>query len=306
MLSDLHNFELVWGIFGILIGGLAIIRRFWTCDAETLRKTLHVGMGLVALSLPWLFVSNWSVMLLTGSILALLMGIRLVRPLRKMLGGVIYDVERDSWGEIYFGLGVAGLFALSHGEPLLYGISILTLVLADTAASLIGCRHGFLRYRVMGECKSVEGSLAFLLTALLIGVLGLDLFGSLGIIDSLMVALAFTFPVTLVEAVAGKGTDNFFVPLCAFGLLTSLLSLNQLELIASLTASIVVVPVIFLLLYWRSHLDRAAIQESSQGENESSRRLYHSHDLPANGFFRMRSGGPEGWGLTKTGWAKPS
>jgi phytol kinase len=180
--------------------------------------------------------------LLAGSIIVLLMAVRVAGPLRKTLGGVIHDVGRESWGEIYFALGVVGLFMLSHGEPLHYGISILTLVLADTAASLIGCRHGFLRYHILGKCKSLEGSLAFLMTAFLIGALGLLLFGSGGIMVSLVVALAFALPATLIEAVAGKGTDNVFVPLCTFARLKILLTLSPLELAVFLSVVLATEP----------------------------------------------------------------
>lgn len=273
MLSSSNEIEIILGIFGILLGSLAILRTFWRCDPEFIRKAMHVGMGFVAFLLPWLFLSDWSVVLLAGSIIVLLMMVRLAGPLRKILGGVIHDVGRHSWGEIYFALGVVGLFMLSKGEPLYYGISILTLVLADTAASLIGCRHGFRRYHVLGECKSLEGSFAFLMTALLIGLLGLTLFGSVGIVVSLAVAIAFALPATLVEAVAGKGTDNIFVPLSTLALLRVLMTLSPPELAGFLTVVAVAIPGAFLLLYVRSHPGVAKEAGTSVAKQRSLRRL---------------------------------
>lgn len=283
-LSSSQEIEIIWGIFGILLGVLAVIRSFWPCNPEFLRKAMHVGMGLVAFLLPWLFVSTWSVVLLAGSIIALLMGIRLTQPLRKRLGGVIHDVGRDSWGEIYFALGVVGLFVLSHDEPLLYGISILTLVLADTAASLMGCRHGFRRYHILGECKSIEGSLAFLMTTVLIGTLGLAMFSSLGMVDSMIVALAFALPMTLAEALAAKGTDNFFIPICTFVLIKFLLMFSRLELAAFLAVVVAIVPLVFLFLYDRSHPDPATGRKPSARKGNSPRRLTFSPGSPASGF----------------------
>jgi phytol kinase len=279
MLTISTEIGIIMGIFGILLGVLALIRSFWRCDPEFLRKGMHVGMGIVAFLLPWLFFSDWSVVLLAGSIIVLLMIIRLADPLRNKLGGVIHDVGRDSWGEIYFALGVVGLFMLSHGEPLYYGISILTLVLADTAASLIGCRHGFLRYHVLGECKSLEGSLAFLITAFLIGAAALSLFGSGEVMVSLVVAFTLALPLTLVEAVAGKGTDNVFIPLCTFALLKILLALSPFRLAIFLSVILATVPTVFMFLYDRSH-PAVAREAASVAKSNALRRLNVSTGSP--------------------------
>jgi phytol kinase len=281
-LSNSNQIEIILGIFAALLGALAIVRSCWRCNPEFLRKAMHIGMGFVAFLLPWLFVSDWPVALLAGFIIVLLMTVRVAGPLRKTLGGVIHDVGRKSWGEIYFALGVVGLFMLSDGEPLYYGISILTLVLADTAASLIGCRHGFLRYHVLGECKSLEGSLAFLMTAFLIGALGLSLFGPCGITVSLVVALAFALPATLVEAVAGKGTDNIFVPLCSFALLKILPTLSPIGLAVFLSVAVATVPTAFIFLYNRSHPVSAKKAAPSAGKvKEPDGAIFRAGHWPA-------------------------
>lgn len=286
MLSSSNEIELILGIFVVLLGALSVVRSIRPCDPELLRKAMHVGMGLVAFLLPWLFLSTWSVVVLAGLMMTLLTVIRLASPLRQRLGGVIHDVARKSWGELYFALGVVGLFMLSHREPLHYGISILTLVLADTAASLIGCRHGFRRYHVLGECKSLEGSLAFLVTAFLIGALGLSLFCSVGITVSLTVAVAVAMPATLVEAVAGKGTDNVFIPLCTFALLKILLALSPLELAVFLSVILATVPTAFMFLYDRSHPDSANKVGPSTGKVKTPRRLNFSRQPSASGLHQ--------------------
>jgi phytol kinase len=261
MLTEFEQFGFVLGAFGALLGGLVFLHRYARSNPEVLRKTLHAGMGLVALSLPWLFTSAWSVVLMAGSLITLLMGIRLIRPLRRKLGGMIYDVGRSSWGEVYFAIGVTGLFILCRNEPLLYSVPILILTLADTASSLIGKRYGRLRFQVQGGNKSIEGSVAFLLAAFLVAELGLLLFAPLGGLDELLVALVLALSLTLVEAVAGKGSDNFFVPFAAFVLLRSLLAMDRLELAGAVALSALVVPGAFLFLYSRGHSVTAALPE---------------------------------------------
>jgi phytol kinase len=251
MLIDFEEIGLVVGAFGVLLGGLAILRRYVPNNPEVLRKVLHAGMGLVALSLPWLFTSAWPVMLLACSLVALLMGIRLIQPLRRRLGTLIYDVGRISWGEVYFAMGVTCLFILCRNEPFLYSVPVLILTLADAASSLIGKRYGRLRYRVHGGSKTVEGSVAFLLAAFLVGEMGLLLLEPAAGLDGLLVALGSALPLTLVEAVSGKGSDNFFVPVAAFVLLRSLLAMGQLELAGAVAISVFAVPGAFLFLYLR-------------------------------------------------------
>lgn len=230
-----------------------ILRRYAPTNPEVLRKILHAGMGLVALSLPWLFASAWSVMLLAGSLITLLMGIRLVQALRKTLGAMIYDVGRSSWGEVYFALGITCLFILCRNEHLLYSVPIVILTLADAASSLIGKRYGRLRYKVQGGSKTVEGSVAFLFVAFVAAEFCLLLYALLGGLDMLLVGLTLALPLTLVEAAAGIGSDNFFVPLTAYVLLRSLLTMSQLELVVVLAVLGIAVPMAFLFLYCGSN-----------------------------------------------------
>jgi phytol kinase len=265
MLTNFENFGFILGAFGALLGGLAILRRYVPSNPEVLRKILHAGMGLVALSLPWVFTSAWPVVLLASSLVTLLIGIRVIRPLRRKLGAMIYDVGRSSWGEVYFALGVTCLFILCRNEPLLYRVPVLILALADATSSLIGKRYGRLRYKVHGGSKTVEGSVAFLLAAFLVAEVGLLLLEPLGGLDGLVVALGLALPLTLVEAAAGKGSDNFFVPVAAFVLLRGLLAMGRLELVEALAIWVLVVPGVFLFLCSRGHSAEKALPAPGAG-----------------------------------------
>jgi hypothetical protein len=137
-----------------------------------------------------------------------------------------------------------------------------------------------LRYHVLGKCKSLEGSLAFLMTAFLIGALGLSLFGPCGITVSLVVAIAFALPATLVEAVAGKGTDNVFVPLCSFALLKILLTLSLFGLAVFLSVVLATGPTAFMFLYDRSNPDVAREAVSPVAKRNALRLLNLSAGSP--------------------------
>ena len=52
---------IVLAALGSLLASLRLYQKWASPHAELLRKLLHVGMGLVSLSFPWLFDSSWPV-----------------------------------------------------------------------------------------------------------------------------------------------------------------------------------------------------------------------------------------------------
>jgi phytol kinase len=180
------------------------------------------------------------------------------RQLKVHLGGVIDAVERnDSLGEVYFPLGIAGLYILSGGDPLRFSIPILLLALADALAALIGIRYGQRHYTTAEGYKTVEGSLAFFITAFFSVHLPLLLFSETGRLETLLIALILGLLMMLVEAVAWRGLDNLFIPIIGFLLLNSLLAMGPGALVGRLILTVLLV--MFTLL-WRN---RANLQDSA-------------------------------------------
>ena len=56
---------LVMGAIGGLMAGLGVYQRRYRPHPEWVRKLMHMGAGLVALSLPWLLAESWPVVVLT-------------------------------------------------------------------------------------------------------------------------------------------------------------------------------------------------------------------------------------------------
>ena len=90
-------------------------------SGELARKIVHVGMGLICMSFPWLFQSVLAVQLLAAFAIITLFAIR-VTKLRRTLGTALFSVERLSIGELLFPLAVAWLFTLGWEQPILYCI----------------------------------------------------------------------------------------------------------------------------------------------------------------------------------------
>ncbi|MBC7805649.1 MAG: hypothetical protein H7145_05805 [Akkermansiaceae bacterium] len=250
LLPPIPAMLLVLVVLGGLMLGLRTLQHRRRIHPELSRKMLHVGMGFVTLTFPWLFgTAMWPVVLLGVLASASLYTLRRSSWLRERFGGVLHGVSRDSLGEIYFPVGVAGLFFLADGDTVSYIIPVLLLALGDAVAALIGVRYGSLKYETGEGQKSLEGSLAFLLVAFLSAHVPLLLATNTGRAESLLIGLILGLLLTLIEAVAWRGLDNLFIPLGAFLLLRSFLPLGVLDLLVRLGVTLALVG--FAVLYRR-------------------------------------------------------
>lgn len=248
MLSPWTGVVLVLGALGALLAGANMLQRRYAPHPELVRKLLHLGMGLLSLSLPWLFSSPWPVLLIVTMVVLGMAFLRALMPLRTRLGRVIHEVARPSLGEVYFPLGVGIIFFLARGDPLLFGIPILVLTLADAVAAIVGIRYGLLRYATAEGEKSAEGSLAFFTVAFLSTFIPLLLLAGTGRAESLLIALTFGLLVMLIEAVSWGGLDNLFIPLGGFVLLKTFLAMDVPHLAARLA---VILALVAFVLFWR-------------------------------------------------------
>jgi len=213
---------LVGGSFAALIAGLRVLRDARGADPELLRKLLHIGMGVVSLTLPWLFETPWPVLLLAGAFGAGLLAGRSSACWRRVAGGILCGIKRTSVGDLCFPVAVAAVFVLSAGHTSYFCIPVLALTLADAAAALVGTRHGAHRFGRPGREKSLEGSAAFFLAALPCAYVPLRLWPEGGWAWTLLLSLNLAMLLTLVEALSGNGLDNLTVPLAAYLLLKML------------------------------------------------------------------------------------
>ena len=227
---------LVLAALGAIFGGLRAAQAQYDLDPETTRKGAHVLMGGVTLTFPWLFDAFWPVAVLGGLAAVALLLVRTVPRLQTDVGRVLHDVERSSYGELYYAAAVVLLFFLSGGEPVLYGVPILLLGLADPAAALVGLRYGQALYQTSDGVKSGEGSASFFLVAFLCVHVPVLLFTSTGRVESLLIALIAGVLVMLLEAIAWRGLDNLFVPVGGYALLSTHLAMDAYELAARLLA----------------------------------------------------------------------
>ncbi len=193
--------------------GLAGLQKRLALHPEWFRKLLHMGSGLMALGLPWLFQNAVPVLILSAASLLGLLALKHIPALRRGVGGVVGGVDRDSHGDLYFVSATGLLFLVSGGDPLLFSVPMVILTFADSAAALVGQRYGRHRFHANGGTKTIEGSAAFFITAIVGAYVGLRALAETGPAATLLLALLLGLLLTLVEASAGRGIDNFLIPL---------------------------------------------------------------------------------------------
>jgi phytol kinase len=238
----------VGGIFVALMGGVRLASQRLRLNPELSRKLIHIGMGLVTVLFPWLFVDVWAVCVLCLSFIAVLFLIRKAPPFRQRFGHILGGVQRQSWGEFYFPIAVAIVFTFAHQQRVWYVISLLVLTLGDAAAALVGIQYGRSRYQTDDGWKTIEGSLAFFVVALPATLIPALWLGNESLLHASIMAVCVGVLGALVEAISWRGLDNLFLPVATLVMLFRFAHLDTREL---LPRPFVALGLLALLIFWR-------------------------------------------------------
>ena len=192
-------------MLALLVGGIGMLARRFAWEPEAARKASHVAVGGTCLALPWLFADDAPVLALAVVACGGLIALRTVPWLRARFGSALHGIARLSYGEFAFVGGVALAFVLAHDDRPAYLAAILALSCGDAIAALVGRRFGRHRYGVGRARKSLEGSAAFFVVAVLVCAV-------LPRAETVVAVAAFALATTLAEALAGDGFDNVAIP----------------------------------------------------------------------------------------------
>lgn len=223
----------------IVIKILSLVPMTSNKTQEYVRKTLHVSMGSICLSFPWVFQSG-----IVVSLLAFLSTffIWLIRNWKGIffarMKSVICSSSRLSYGEFYFPVAVAVTFILSGAEPVLYTIPVAILTFADASSALFGVKWGKHPFKYLPFNKSYEGSLAFFAVAFLVSSIGLSFLSDLETTQVVLVSLLLAVFTTLIEALFPIGLDNIMVPLGALFILKTHMPMSIEDLLIRLIVMI--------------------------------------------------------------------
>ena len=226
-------------IFLTVFAAAELWRRYGDPPVEWTRKLVHVAGGLIAAVFPWLFTSVWTIIGLTAAFVAILGATRRFGLLQS-----VHGVVRHSRGWLWFPVSIGVIYAIAGDQPVFYLISILTLVVADAAAAILGTAYGRTTFSAERDRRSVEGSVVFFVATFLLVHLPLLLLGGVEPLLSVLVALQIALIVAMIEAVSLEGNDNLLVPLATFFLLFKLTQKTPASLGYQLSAQLIMIGII--------------------------------------------------------------
>ncbi len=246
----------------LLLAGCRYAGERFLLSAELTRKAVHMGMGLICTLFPLIFTETWPVIFLATIAVGALFLVRSSSILRQTVGSSLHGVERSSLGEIFFPVAVAAVWYFSFAKPLYFSLSVLVLTLADAFAALVGTKYGQQKYTTKEGHKTWEGSCIFFIATFLCIHIPLLLLTDIGRGESLLIALLIGILVMIVEAIAWRGLDNLFIPLCVCIFLNVYDGYSVSQILARIVFILIIIVVLFFVRS-RSKLDDASILGAS-------------------------------------------
>ncbi len=212
----------------VVVGTLALIETVLNLlhrDNEASRKALHImhAVGLVGLAfiVPLTWLIAFEMFFLFAMFVARYLNTHYDKRWKWVhYLGKTYRVGRTSYGDLLLPASVV-LTAFIANTKWEFVVAVLVVGLADAAAALVGKKWGSSSsYAIFGQQKSVLGSAAFLVVAIMV-VYGYSLLSPTYPGDILPL-FAIAALLTGIENIGVYGSDNFLLPIATVWIFNSL------------------------------------------------------------------------------------
>jgi phytol kinase len=202
-------------VFGV-IGLAELLRRISQRPSEFTRKFIHIGVGMWVVGTVFLF-ETWYLALIPPITFVIINALSYWRGAIKAMEAE----DRANLGTIYFPISFAAVVYYFWSQPVLMVASMMPLTWGDALGAIIGQRYGHHNYKVGGQTRSVEGSVAMFFWSWVSTSLALYIMPYLSgkpLINWLVALIyggAVALACTLVEALSPWGIDNLTIPAAA-------------------------------------------------------------------------------------------
>lgn len=206
----------------VLLVAVEFLWRKRRLRGERARKLIHIAVGVFVAFWPW-FMPLVEIQAISLTMLIIILFSRRFNVLKG-----IHSVRRRTIGDILYPVTIA-LVAGVADSRWIFAAAMLHLGLADGLAAVVGDRIGKKnRYKVLGEVKSIAGSLTFFVVSMVI--MALVILAAPNEFGGFYLPLLTLLPVaaTCIENLSVRGTDNIFVPLFVALMLNQVAELNRL------------------------------------------------------------------------------
>jgi phytol kinase len=197
----------------IITGVLFLLQRvyqIYRISIEYTRKIAHVSIGLISL----VFIFLLDNVLLIGLLCAGGFAFLLFTRLRATLN-FVHKVKRRSLGSVIYPMPfiICYIIAVHQNNMIFLYLPVLTFLLADSAATIVGLQLGGRSYTVFHQVKTLRGSLAFGITTFILTFFSIWLFMDMNHYTVLLVSFIIALMASAIEGISPFGLDNLTVPL---------------------------------------------------------------------------------------------
>ena len=175
-------------------------------EKELSRKIVHIGTGPVIPLAWWLNIPTY----IAGPI-AICITIALIINYKFRIIGSIENIERKSFGTIAYGISISTLIAFLWSDyPSAVTAGVLCMSFGDGFAGMIGQRVKSLQWSILGQTKSLGGTLAM---AISVGIVLSIINQIIGVELNFLNVIEVTSLAVILEQISPLGIDNITVPL---------------------------------------------------------------------------------------------
>ena len=194
-------------IFLIIVSYYILDKKLVSPDSN--RRLIHVIIGLMISMSPHIFVHNTY-----PSLLALFFVILNTLAFKTKAFSGIHSQNRKSYGTIYFPLSYLMITFFFWNYSQFVTLSLLILSLSDPIAAQIGSnRDSLLKFKIWQDYKTIEGTVAFFISTLIILSIGSYFFMNHHFTFIIIFVLLTSVFSTISEITSKMGTDNFSIPI---------------------------------------------------------------------------------------------
>jgi dolichol kinase len=213
-------------LYLVLFGFTDLLYHRFNVSVGYTRKIVHILTGIIALTFPVYLNDIWQAAVLCISFLGLM-----ALSERFSWFKSITAVERKSHGSWLFAISVLICFiAFSKWRIEFFYLPILILTVADPIAAIIGKKLNYKPQIILGQTKTIGGSIAFFIATILVSIgfaeiatsfVHYNLFSAGHYYYFILIALV----ATIAELFSTKGWDNLTIPLSVIMMLLVYLAL---------------------------------------------------------------------------------
>ena len=210
MSNDIFPIFLLGTGFLVIFGFGEILYHFFKVKVEYTRKSTHVLTGLLTLLFPIYLETHWAVMLLCASFAVLLL-----TSLKYNFLKSINAVDRVTWGSILYPaiVYISFIIYINFHSLIFFYLPILIMAVSDPIAALFGKKYPYGKYQIFNDQKTIIGSLAFFISAIIISLFLLNNLTSIHLLPMILLSIIVSLSATIAEALSSKGFDNFTIPI---------------------------------------------------------------------------------------------